>query len=284
MRRIWRLIRKGELGQAFPITLALLVIGGLTIIPSLGLTFTSARTSGILQEGIKGTYAAEAGIEDTLWSLAQGAAPSSQLSENINGMPVNIQAVDEGDYTLYLGEFIEPGGHSDYLDVTGNITWDDGAGAYKYTITVTWQPNPGPPTIHLEEMGARIPPGYNYMAGSAADFTENLSTDEPDETLDSQGVYLLNWELGPPYPYVSETEPVQTQIFYITGAGDLEGYYAWVVANRADIGAVGEITGTFYEITATALNPESNQTTAKIVAKAMIGGGNTYITSWQIYN
>jgi len=284
MRRIWRLIRKGELGQAFPITLALLVIGGLTILPSLGLTVTSAKTSGILQEGIKGTYAAEAGIEDTLWSLAQGAAPSSQLSENINGMPVNIQTVDEGDYTLYLGGFIAPGGHSDYLDVTGNITWDDGAGAYKYTITVTWQPNPGPPTIHLEEVGARIPPGYSYETGSAADFTENLSTDEPDETLDSQGAYLLNWELGTPYPYVSEAEPVQTQVFHITGTGGLEGHYAWVVANREDIGAVGEITGTAYEITATALNPENNSTTAKIIVRTMIGGGDTYITSWQIYN
>jgi hypothetical protein len=284
MRRIWRLITKGEPGQAFPITLALLVIGGLTVIPSLGLTLTSARTSNMLQEGIKGTYAADAGIEDTLWSLANGAVPSSQLAENINGMPVNIQTVDEGEYTLYLGEFIEPGKHNDYLDVTGNITWDDGAGAYEYTITVTWQPESGLPTIHLVGVGARIPPGYSYVAGSAADFGENLSTDEPDETLDAQGAYLLDWPLGPPYPEVSETEPVQTQVFYINGTGDLEGYYAWVVANRNDIGAVGEITGTFYEITATALNPENNQTTATIVARAMIGSGNTYITSWRIRN
>jgi len=275
---------KGELGQAFPITLAFLIIGGLTILPSLNLTYSSAKTSNMLQDGIKGTYAADAGIEDTLWARAHDAEPSSQLSENINGMPVNIQTVDEGEYTLYLGEFIEPGDHNDYLDVAGNITWDAGAGACKYTITVIWQPESGLPKIHLVGVGARIPPGYSYVAGSAADFTENLSTDEPDETLDSQGAYLLDWELDSPYPYVTETEPVKTQIFYITGSGDLEGYYAWVVANRNDIGAVGEITGTFYEITATALNPENNQASATIVAKAMIGGGNTYITSRHISN
>jgi len=284
MRKIWRLIRKGETGQAFPITLAFLIIGGLTILPSLGLAITSARTSNMLQEGIKGTYAADAGIEDTLWALAHGATPSSQLATNVNGMQVNIQTIDEGDYTLYLGEFIEPGEHSDYLDVTGNITWDDGAGAYQYVITVAWQPESGAPKIHLEEVGARIPFGYSYEADSAADFAENLATDEPDETLDSQGAYLLNWVLGSPAPYVSENISVRTQTFYINGTGSLEGHYAWVVANRTDIGAVGEISGTFYEITATAINPQSNRTSAELTPRAMLGGGDTYITSWHLAN
>ncbi|MGB2828063.1 MAG: hypothetical protein WBC50_07705 [Dehalococcoidales bacterium] len=284
MLRILRKILKGEAGQAFPIVLALLVIGGLTIVPSLNLTFSSAKTSHLLEGGIKGTYAADAGVEETLWSLANSESPPTQLSDDINDMQVNIQVIEGETYTLYLGEFIEPGDHSDYLDVTGNITWDSGENAYKYTITVAWQPGSGLPTIHLVEVGARIPIGYSYKAGSAADFTENLSTDEPGETLDSQGAYLLNWDLGPPYPYVSEEEPVQTQTFYITGAGEQENHYAWVVANRDDIGAVGEITGTFYEITATAIHPESNKTTAKIIAKAMIGDGNTHIISWQIHN
>ena len=284
MFRILRKILKGEAGQAFPIVLALLVIGGLTIVPSLNLTFSSAKTSHMLEGGIKGTYAADAGVEETLWSLANGESPPTQLPDNINDMQVNIQAIEGETYTLYLGEFIEPGDHSDYLDVTGNITWDSGENAYKYTITITWQPNPGPPTIHLEGVGARTPIGYSYKAGSAADFTENLSKDEPDEILDAQGAYLLNWVLSPPYLSVSASAPVQTQIFYITGAGEQEGHYAWVVASREDVGAVGEITGTFYEITATAIHPESNKTTAKIIAKAMIGGGNTHIISWQIHN
>lgn len=284
MFRILRKILKGEAGQAFPIVLAMLVIGGLTIVPSLNLTFTSAKTSHMLEGGIKGTYAADAGVEETLWSLANGESPPTQLPDNINDMQVNIQTVDSGNYTLYLGEFIEPGAHSDYLDVTGNMTWDSGENAYKYTITITWQPNPGPPTIHLEGVGARIPIGYSYLDESAADFTENLSTGDPDEILDAQGAYLLNWVLSPPYPSVSASAPVQTQIFYITGAGEQEGHYAWVVASREDVGAVGEITGTSYEITATAIHPESNKTTAKIIAKAMIGGGNTHIISWQIHN
>lgn len=275
---------KAEIGQALPITLALLVIGGLTIVPSLNLTFSSAKSSRMLEAGIRGNYAADAGVEDALWSLANGMSPSNQLPENINDMQVNIQTVDKGTYTVYLSEFIEPGEHSDYLGVSGDITWDPGADAYKYTIMVTWQAESGAPTIHLEEVGARIPVGYTYQAGSAADFTENLSNDEPEATLDGQGAYLLNWELGTPAPYVSEEQPVQTQIFYITGAGNLDDYYTWVVANRSDIGAVGEITGTAYQITATAICPETGDATATIVAEAMIGGGLTYITSWRISN
>jgi len=275
---------KAEIGQALPITLALLVIGGLTIVPSLNLTFSSAKSSQMLEAGIRGNYAADAGVEDTLWSLANGMTPSSQLSDSVNDMQVNMQTVEKGTYTVYLAEFIEPGGHSDYLDVSGNITWDAGADAYKYTITVAWQAEPGTPTIHLEEVGARIPIGYTYQAGSAADFTENLSNDEPEEILDGQGAYLLNWELGSPHPYLSENVTVQQQIFHMTGEGSLEGDYTWVVANRTDIGAVGEITGTAYQITATAVCPETGDTTARIVAEALIGGGSTYITSWRISN
>ena len=284
MRKIWRLILKGELGQALPITLALLVIGGLTIVPSLNLTFSSAKNSRMLEAGIRGTYAAEAGVEDTLWSLANGVSPSSQLADNINDMQVNIQTVDKGTYTVYFSELIEPGEHMGYIDVTGNITWDAGADTYKYTVNVTWQADPGSPSIKLNEVGARIPVGYTYQALSAADFTENLSTDEPDETLDGQGAYMLNWELDPPLPYVTENATVQTQSFHMTGTGSLDGDYAWVLVNRSDIGAVGSIIGTAYRITATAICPETGGTTAKIVAEAMIGGGETYVTSWQINN
>jgi len=284
MFRILKQILKAEIGQALPIILALLIIGGLTIVPSLNLAFSSMKSSRMLEAGTRGIYAADAAVEDALWSLANGMSPPSQLPENINDMQVTLQTMDKGTYTVYLGELIEPGEHSEYLDVDGEITWDAEANAYKYTITVTWQPESGIPKIHLVEVGARTPVDYSYQAGSAANFTQNLSTDEPNETPDAQGAYLLNWGLDSPYPYVSENVSTRTQIFYITGEGDPEGYYTWVVANREDIGAVGEITGTAYRITATALCPETGETTAKIVAEAMIGGGLIYITSWQIIN
>ena len=284
MVRLLKQFLSSEKGQALPVVLALLAIGGLTIAVSLNYATTSLKGSRILEEDMKGVYTAGAGVEHVLWSLGNGISPSTQLPENINQMAVTMQTAETGNYTLYLGELIEPGKHSNYLDVDGEIASTNVTDRYQYTITVTLQPESGTPVIHLEGVGARLPVGYSYQSGSAANFTENLSTDEPDETLDGTGAYLLNWELAPPYPSVSEDEPVKTQTFYITGERSQEGHYAWVVASREDIGAVGEVTGTRYKITATAVRPGDGRTTAKIVADVIIEGGTINIISWQISN
>ena len=173
MLRLLKKILSGEKGQALPIVLALLVIGGLTIAPSLNYTATSLKSGRILEENLKGIYAADAGLEQAIWTLENGASPPPYLEENLNRMPVALQAEEKGTYTLYLGELIQPGEHSDFLAVDGELVWDDGAGAYRYTITVTLQPESESSIIHLEEVGARIPVGYGYQSGSAADFTGN---------------------------------------------------------------------------------------------------------------
>lgn len=284
MLRLLKKLIRSEKGQVLPAVLGLLVLGGLIIAPSINYISTCMNSSRMINAGVRGTYAADAGIEDVLWSLARGSPPPAQLSGTINQMNVAIQTENKGEYTLYLGELIEPGEHNDYLDVDGEMVWDEGANAYNYTITITWQADPGTPGIKLQQVGARIPVGYTYQEGSAADFEENLSTDEPSELLDAQGAYMLNWEFDSPYPTISASNPVRTQTFYITGGGNPEGHYAWVVANRSDIGAVGEVAGAYYQITATATRPEDGRTTAQIVAQVMVGLDETYILSWQIAN
>jgi len=235
---------------------------------------------------MEGVYAAGAGVEHALWYLGEyGSEPDDgPLPEKINQMAVAVETVVGGTFTLYFGELIAPGEHSDYLSVTGEIVWDEVEEAYKYTITVTWLPESGYPTIHLEEVGARIPVGYSYQLDSAGSFGDNLSTANPTQTQDGHGAYLLNWELEAPYPDVSDVDPVETQTFYITGTGEPEGNYSWVVASRQDIGAVGEITGTRYIITATATWPDSGETMMRIAADVMVGGGIINILSWQILN
>ena len=225
MIRFMKQIIDGEKGQALPITLALLVLGGLTIVPCLDYAATSLNAGQTIEEGVKGMYAAEAGVEDTLWRLENGILPLQQLPESINQMEVTVQTEEKGTYTLCLGELIEAGKHSNYLSVDGEMVWDEEAEAYKYTITVTWQSQSGTPVIHLTEVGARLPLGYSYQSGSAAGFADNLSTKEPDEVLDTYGAYMFDWEFAQPYPTVSEVDPVKTQTFYITGDGIQEGDY-----------------------------------------------------------
>ena len=184
-------------------------------------------------------------------------------------MEVSIESESEGLYTLYLGEMVALGVHNPYLDVQGETVWDEGAGKYKYTITVTWLPESGTPVIHLSEIGARMPIGYNYDPGSAALF-ENLSTEEPVEVEDDRGAYMVNWELSNPLPSISENHTSESQTFYFTGDGPIEGGYGWVVANRSDIGAVGQITGNLYHLTSTASSAESGRTTARVEATVIM--------------
>ncbi|MFC2025266.1 hypothetical protein ACFLTG_02520 [Chloroflexota bacterium] len=271
-----------EKGQALPIVLCLLAIGGLTIGVSLNHITTVLKGQQILTEDLKGAYAAGAGVEYVLWSLGNGMLAPTQLPDSINQLTVNMQTVEKGYYTLYFRELIEPGDHTDWLDVDGEIVEE--GGAYKFIITVTWQPESGAPVIHLEEVGARIPVGYSYQPESAASFAENLSNDEPEELLGLDEAYLLSWELPPPLPDVSDNETVKTQSFYITGEGNLEEEYAWVVASREDIGVISEIYGALYEITATATSPDSGRTTARIVADIIKEPGIIHILSWQISN
>ena len=272
-----------ERGQVLPLVLAFLAIGSLTIVPSLNYVTSNLNSSRSLNSAMKGTYAADAGIENTLWSLARSIAPPAQLT-GVNNMSVSIQTENKGTYTLYFGELIEPGVHNEYLDIQGQIVWDDTVGLYKYTITVTWLPNEGEPVIHLDSIGARLPLNYSYVEGSAADFGNNLSEDEPEIVLDSLGVEMVNWDFGTPMPSVSEHDPSATQTFYITGTDEQQGEYTWVVANRTDVGAVGEFSGGLYRITSVARRVEDNRLTARIVADVLINTEDTFVLSWQTVN
>ncbi len=278
MAKFWKRIIRDETGQALPVVLILLVLGGLVIAPSLSYAATSLDSGRNNMRSVNGLYAADAGVQDALWCLAENTTVHTSLSETINGMTVTIQTETKGDYVLYAGEWVTGAGHYDWLTVTGEMVWDGGAGAYKYTITVTREPEASG-NIKLVEVGAKLPVGYSYQAGSAALFGENLSTNEPDDELDGAGAHLLDWEISPEAT-LDAGNPTRTQIFYATGTGPLEGHYAWVIANRADVGAVGELSGAFYIVTATAT--EGGETTAVIVADVMMSEGVPYITAWKI--
>lgn len=282
MKKIFKRIIKSEVGQVLPVVLMCLVVGGLMVAPSLGYVSTSLSSTEAVSTSIGGIYAAGAGIEDALWSLSGNQTPRTSLPLVLNEMDVAIATVNEGHYNICAGELVDGGdSHNDWLDITTDIVWDGGAGYFKYTVTVIWQPDVSG-NVNLSEVGARLPVGYSYVAGSAAIFGTNLSTGVPEDELDGQGAHLLEWEFPPPRPILDEINNTATQIFYISGTGDLEGAYAWVIAQRQDVGTVGEIEGNLYVITATADRSGTGQTTAVIEATVIQSEGTIYVVSWQI--
>ena len=299
MTRLWRQIIKGEEGQALPVVLILLVVGGLLIAPSLNYASTSLNAGQIVEENVKGIYAAEAGVEEALWYLIQQLPENipEQLPDNVNQMEVEIDPDSKGIYALYFGELQEieiPEQNRYYrLAVEGEWgEWDEEKEAYEYTIIATWQPGPGTPDILLDDVGVRLPVGYSYQPGSAADFSENnlFDDDEPVDTLDWAGAQMLSWELPhpppDPRPMVTEENQTATQTFYVTGEGDQEGDYTWVKAGPSSIGEVGEVIGTLYSITATATRPGDDEVIARVRADVLWyeyeETGEISIILWQI--
>ncbi len=280
--RLLKKIVSVETGQALPVVLCMLVFGGLLIVPSVNFISTSVNSVRVGENKTKAVYAAEAGVEYAIWCIQNSQTPPAELPENINGFQVSIETQSSGSYTVYLGQLVQGAAHGNYLSVTSDIVWDESASAYKYTITVNWQPEQGSPKISIEEVGARLPLGYSYQVNSASRFADNLSLLEPNHQVDSQGANMVNWVFTSPYPYVSESQPQKTQKFYFTGTGDLEGYYTWVVARRGDIGLVGEVSGELYRITATAMRPGTGTVVSRIVADVMYTGSAMEIIYWQI--
>lgn len=94
---------KNQAGQALPMVLILLVLGGLLIVPMLSFMTTNLTAGRVIEGKTEGIYAADAGIADALWKLGNGvplfaSGPSYLLTENgnpviINGMTVTVEKV-----------------------------------------------------------------------------------------------------------------------------------------------------------------------------------------------
>jgi len=262
----------------------MLAIGGLTVAGNLNYSTVSLNGGRITNEKVKAIFAADAGIENTMWRLLNGYSPETHLEEPINGMNVSITTQNEGNFTLYAGDLIEPGEHFTFITFVEELVWDSGANAYRYTITVTYLDTGS--TVHINEVGARLPRDFVYVAGSASG---NMSLAEPSQMLDGTGAVMVRWIFTNPgsRPTLKNNATIAHQTFYITGPRPPEGQYAWIVADRTDIGAVG-VTGGRYIITAEARRVGDNKLRATVrVDVILVTSGTSLfndVITWKVLN
>jgi len=98
--KLLREINRNQKGQAFILTLILLLVGGLIIAPLLTFMNTGVRAGQTHEENMNELYAAGAGVEDsmyrvitddaTLLDLADNGTHSYSLPSSVNGLPVNV--------------------------------------------------------------------------------------------------------------------------------------------------------------------------------------------------
>ena len=146
--KLLKKIIKGESGQALPIVLILLVLGGLLISPVLSYASTTLKVGQMHEQKMAELYAADAGIEDAVHKILTDNAWLEGWEENhsdcynlpqINGMPVNITVTKLALVHSILGEdeyktgqphsgWIQPGmpyevnRTEDYVEYTCHIT------------------------------------------------------------------------------------------------------------------------------------------------------------------
>ncbi len=274
-----------------PIVLCVLAVGSLTIVASLNYSSTILKSERVIKQNIDGIYAASSGIDHAIWSLLKGVPPLTQLPEQINRMSVNISTINSGNFTLYLGELEDGSGKAGVLTVTSNLTFNgtvNGTDMYRYDITVVRQNVTGPTTLHLQEVGARLPVGFTYNGSASRSDNQSLGSGNPIKSQDAAGAWMVQWKWGSSIRPTLKNNPLENTFvlsFYITGTGNAEGEYAWTVADATGYGLYGELSGGRYIIIADAVRPGDNRTMTRITADVMIqGDGTNYITSWKITN
>ena len=165
LRQTLKKIIKGQKGQALPIVLILLLIGGLLIVPTLNYASTSLKGHEMAETNTMELYAADSGIEDALYWLIKGKETGGAWTWNegegsrkqyyLNGRSVNVtvklleemganiykitsKATSVDGHTTVLSTvwavqvhegdiYIDGGPNEGNLYVDGDITLEDGA-------------------------------------------------------------------------------------------------------------------------------------------------------------
>jgi len=282
-RRLIKTI-KSESGQALPIVLILLVLGGLLIAPCLSYASTNLNSGRVVEKNIYGLYAADAGIEDALWRLKNdppAAYPYSYQLPDVNGLSVTV--LTEQVTILYSVLVGSPGQHSDYIEVIGGMTYDEELGVYLYSANIT---NKQSSVMHIDKILVNLPPNFEYIPGSTSG---SFTTDDPEIKGDPDSGVTLVWDFQPPLPSIEGAPDPEhgcystvTETFELSGPPGYSGSddYLWVVANREDIGCVGEANA--FKITAQAKDGETVIMTVKAGALIGIGAGELLVSCWEI--
>jgi len=104
--KLLRKILRNEAGQALPMALVLLVLGGLLVGTSVSLMHTNLKANIMVDRKTSELYAADAGVEQVLWNIqyndsftlpAEGAEPQVvDFPGTINDKMVNVTISNEG--------------------------------------------------------------------------------------------------------------------------------------------------------------------------------------------
>lgn len=288
MRRILYSELSKESGSGLLLVTILVALLGLLIVPSLQLMYAGARSSQVYENSLQERYAVDGGVEHVLGRLKYETGFADSINESapvLNyGVEVNSRQVDIT--VKYVdrssGEPPEGGPQSWRIEISKEANPAGGLPGQQlmitYTITVR---NAGTSTIYLNEVGDRLPEGFQsveYIAGSSS----GIRPVDPQISW-VNGRLQLVWPLGTTPGYRINAGTVHRQQFQVMATLGWETYLnlAWVLASPSSIGYVSTgdtapVEGArLYDVTAVAGNA---------TVKARLGlasDSSVAIVSWQ---
>lgn len=272
---------KSTRGQVLPAVLAIMVVGGLAIGPSLSFMGSALNSGKLIEARVGEIYAADAGMEHGLWTLKNSPPaeyPYSYSLPDINGFPVNITLSES--QVLWGFSIGETGVHAEDLLLRATMAWNASSNDYDYTLALT---NTAGSVLHLDYVMVTPPDGFTYVTGT----TSGIVSVDPAVQGDPNGSTGLIWDFETPRPSIPSAPQPSKGIYstvyhrfrllgppgYTGGAG-----YIWVGAEREDVGVVS--TAVAMKIVAQVVRNGSPATTATSLVLKDSVSGDLFLGSW----
>ncbi len=290
--KLWKPLKKAvadQRGQALPMALILLIVGGLVIVPLLNFIAGNMKASQVIEDKVYDFYAADAGAEDGLWKVRYDYLPdwlmgdwteetyshepySYTMYDNDN--PGDIITVNQRQVAVeikpiwVLEDLEEPSAQQgrtpdDRLITYGNKTDQTPDGSQGiYTISIMYDGSLG--TLLVQRIGCWLPAGFDYVEGSS-NLEENPGQPYyrvPQVFSHKSGTAVV-WDYGSGIDYNSlptqGTKKIVT--FRFTPNKDMFDAFSWTRTNSDQVKLSWDTSKKIIEITSRAPSGESKQTT-----------------------
>jgi hypothetical protein len=278
-----RLIR-GESGQAFLIVLVFLVLGSLTLVPTLVHIGTALKTGEIYEEKTKEMYAADSGIEDALWQIKYDrlgvllgdsenyayifdSVCSYSLNDPINDFTTNV-TIENIWLPSSANPYASPADAKavNECDLTDNqtnrlVVTDTALDDQYFRIKIDYYPAEDETNVlEISEIGIWIPHGFGYVGPSTLE--EDPYYYSPPSITARPGGNAVVWSFSPAVefddlPLLLPTSAEITFEYSANETGARPAAVAWVVTSGAlssEMPMVWDIDTKIYKVTSTAGN------------------------------
>lgn len=286
-------IRLSQKGQGM--TLALIVLGAvsLLVLPFVGYASSSAMTTNRRQQRVMDQYAADAGVEHALWrfqydpAFAASLNPSASYAQTFNGRATDITTTLASNPSPTPTPAPCPQPVTNHICLTTAVAPQIAVPGLPTTFTFTLSiRNVWSSQVNITQLGNRLPAGFSYVTGSAAEIGISTATGPlvlaaPAVTMVS-GQQQLLWNFSAPQPWIN-AGVTATVTFTAMATLSTGTYYnsAWVKVTPNSVDLVQ--TGPSSPVTVNSPEFDITSTAGGVTVRARAAQTETgvRIRSWQ---